>query len=1128
MHKSYLFPIVIFTIALLADLFSYREYPLAQSLDKIDAYVSQSLNVQKDYLLDNNQLQLFAKDSLTNQDFNKIKKIENQLAKQGIQCRLFEGDSLIFWNNIQLTDTLCHTYLHNGFKIELCKAVIDESGNIHNDILKNGLFNQKTSESSPNEHTHISELQGIQDQVIYRPYRLNVILIIFYLLAFLSLIIISLNTNKLGVILSLVIVRLAMIFFEWQDRFQNIELSNALFENFSYCVIDLLIDALIIFGLLNILSSKEIFKKIKSDRISLIVNAIFFILLTVSHIRLIQLLVNGSEVFNSFNDLSLISLNDLLSILAILIIQAGIFVFAYSLFVEIRKKKVSKPWVYASFGMLCLIISYFAEQIHLELNPFVLFVFLIVYILLYDLFVDVKSKNITWIIWWAIFFAAYLSALFFNYDIKKEVSNRHEFIKTIIKEIPEKKINELKSSSILDSISIVIKDLLTLPPEARYDKSDFDSFIMSKFNLEDISVELYRTNGDALFNNSKYNRIKNYLINWDSRIEYDEINNTIWVEDVIDSSYTSRIAFTLESNNQFDFNFNYYKDDQLLYNEIDLSQEELDIVQNSFQEIIYHKSNAYVKYAPGINQVLVSKKSFSGLIKPIALFSLLFCLIVLLSIFISLSHSFFNFLPEEWPFKFQRFDTLNSKIQISLILVILLSFVIIASITNSFMRKYLSAEKDKYFADKIESLANEIQDNIAVAQTSNEAMAIASNYKSKIEHIHNVDLDIFKLQGNKESTDYFTYTFFTKQEYPPPFTDRSNKQLKSYIPIILNGNTIGISSVDHRQTNKDSSYVYDFLGSIFNVYVFLFLIASVIAIFIARSITKPLSILNQKLLQLQLGKENELIDWERDDEIGSLIMNYNKLVNKLEESAQILAKTERDSAWREMAKQVAHEIKNPLTPMKLSIQYLEKAIKQNPEEASAISKKISNTLLEQIDNLTEIANAFSSFAELPQSSNVKIELNEVVELVHNLFRKREDMDIFLSEPIDPLFVYADKNQLIRILNNLVKNAIESIPNTRRGKINLTLESKGDKAIIKVSDNGIGIPFDMRNKIFQPKFTTKDSGSGLGLAICANMIESMNGRIYFDSEPDKGTDFYIELDIIRQSYYQDNDKRITLD
>lgn len=441
----------------------------------------------------------------------------------------------------------------------------------------------------------------------------------------------------------------------------------------------------------------------------------------------------------------------------------------------------------------------------------------------------------------------------------------------------------------------------------------------------------------------------------------------------------------------------------------------------------------------------------------------------------------------------------------------------------------MSKEKDTVTREKLQNITKDFTSRTLIASSATETVEIISNYKKNVEKIHNVTLDIHSIDHNLSELDYFTQIFFTKQDEPFAFTDESRLKGNSFIPILYKDDIAGIAEVMMKNTQQGSSLnVFDFLGSIFNVYVFLFLIASVISIFIAQSITRPLSILNQKLTQVKLGKNNDLISWERDDEIGILIGNYNKMVDKLGESAEILAKTERDSAWREMAKQVAHEIKNPLTPMKLSIQYLEKAIKQNPANALLITRKISNTMLEQIDNLTGIAEAFGNFAELPKTSNSRVELNNIVEVVHNLFRKREDMDIKLTAPIDPIYVHADKSQLVRILNNLVKNAIESIPTDRKGKINLDLRTVGDKAIIQVTDNGAGIPDHMKNKIFQPKFTTKDSGSGLGLAIAANMIESMNGRIHFTSEPGKSTSFFIELGLLRQFVDDGVKERVMLD
>jgi signal transduction histidine kinase len=175
---------------------------------------------------------------------------------------------------------------------------------------------------------------------------------------------------------------------------------------------------------------------------------------------------------------------------------------------------------------------------------------------------------------------------------------------------------------------------------------------------------------------------------------------------------------------------------------------------------------------------------------------------------------------------------------------------------------------------------------------------------------------------------------------------------------------------------------------------------------------------------------------------------------------------------------------------------------------------VSHTLIEQIDNLSNIASEFSNFAKMPQADNEKVLLNDVVASVHDLFRKREDMDIHLYVPIQDIYVFADRNQLVRVLNNVVKNAIQAIPEDRRGRVDISLLKRDDKAIISIMDNGTGIPNDMRDKVFSPNFTTKSSGTGLGLAICANIVETFNGRIYFATNPEEGTTFFIEIPLMR--------------
>jgi nitrogen fixation/metabolism regulation signal transduction histidine kinase len=306
-----------------------------------------------------------------------------------------------------------------------------------------------------------------------------------------------------------------------------------------------------------------------------------------------------------------------------------------------------------------------------------------------------------------------------------------------------------------------------------------------------------------------------------------------------------------------------------------------------------------------------------------------------------------------------------------------------------------------------------------------------------------------------------------------------------------------------------------FMGALLNVSVFLLIIAGAFALAVANSITRPMTVLGQKLKEFKLGKSNEPIEWKAKDELGLLIQEYNQMIVKLDESADLLALTEREVAWREMAKQVAHEIKNPLTPMRLSIQHLQHAMQNaDPIESRQLVQRVGMTLIEQIDNLSRIAAEFSTFAKMPKPQYERIILNDLVASVHDLFKKRDDMDFNLYVPIDEIYVNADKSHLLRVLNNLIKNAIQAIPGSRRGVIDIRLEKHGDRAIIQVNDNGKGISREMREKVFYPNFTTKTSGTGLGLAISKNIVESFGGRIYFETEEGVGTRFYFELPLLK--------------
>lgn len=241
------------------------------------------------------------------------------------------------------------------------------------------------------------------------------------------------------------------------------------------------------------------------------------------------------------------------------------------------------------------------------------------------------------------------------------------------------------------------------------------------------------------------------------------------------------------------------------------------------------------------------------------------------------------------------------------------------------------------------------------------------------------------------------------------------------------------------------------------------------------------------------------------------------MIRKLEESTTKLKQSEREGAWREMAKQVAHEIKNPLTPMKLSIQHLMRVQQTQPERAAEMMEKVSGNLIEQIENLSRIASEFSNFAKMPRANRQVLQLNEVINSVYQIFRETPDDSelLYMELPAQTVEVFADKGQIIQVLNNLIKNAIQAIPDDRQGMITLKLIPKEDIAYILVEDNGSGIPDAMIEKVFSPNFTTKTSGMGLGLAISKNIIDATGGQIYFKTKANQGTTFYIELPIYNE-------------
>ena len=301
--------------------------------------------------------------------------------------------------------------------------------------------------------------------------------------------------------------------------------------------------------------------------------------------------------------------------------------------------------------------------------------------------------------------------------------------------------------------------------------------------------------------------------------------------------------------------------------------------------------------------------------------------------------------------------------------------------------------------------------------------------------------------------------------------------------------------------------------AIVNLFAVLFVLSVVAAAFIANWTTRPLRLLEQGLERIALGGTNEPIRYQGQDELGHLVEVYNRKVAELRASADRLAASERESAWREMARQVAHEIKNPLTPMKLGLQHFERTWDPDAPDAGPRLQRFTAGMVQQIDALSTIASEFSSFAQMPRAQATDLDLREVVRAAVDVYHGHPQVR-FTAELPEPLPVHADREHLLRVFNNLLLNALQAIPEEREGLVEVHGRVQEGRAVVSVTDNGTGISEADRERIFRPNFTTKGSGTGLGLAMVKRLVENAGGSVHYETEEGMGTTFRVELPLRR--------------
>ena len=337
----------------------------------------------------------------------------------------------------------------------------------------------------------------------------------------------------------------------------------------------------------------------------------------------------------------------------------------------------------------------------------------------------------------------------------------------------------------------------------------------------------------------------------------------------------------------------------------------------------------------------------------------------------------------------------------------------------------------------------------------------------------------------------------------------NNVQYRSSYSLVLDNqsNPIWILNLPYYDDDSLNTYELDsFIIVLAEVYLFLLIIAIIFSYLISVYITKSLSEIGKKITKTRLDKTNKKIQIKaRSKEVNILVESYNKMTEKLNQSVEELSKSNKEQAWREMAKQVAHEIKNPLTPMRLTVQSFQKNFDVNDLYIDKKLDEFIKTLIQQIDTMSSIASAFSNFAEMPAQEGGKINIIEITRLALKIFKEKH---ITFNSEYKDLQVSIDRTQMIRIITNLVKNAIEACDKVLDPLIEVIIEFKNKNVLVYIKDNGVGIADDVQDKIFEPKFTTKTSGMGLGLGMVKNLVNSYGGKISFKSKIGQGTIFKI--------------------
>ncbi len=596
-----------------------------------------------------------------------------------------------------------------------------------------------------------------------------------------------------------------------------------------------------------------------------------------------------------------------------------------------------------------------------------------------------------------------------------------------------------------------------------------------------------------------------------------------------------------------EYSYAVYKDKKLVYQSGDYAYSIINTWGQSDNAFKFFEDNDYSHLLFTDSQpltVVVSKPS-NNAIEAIGLFSFIFTcctvvLILVLVLFILLNaqilkrSSITNNKLVSWIraslLKLMMMDDnqiilIRTRIQTSIIFIVFTTLIFSSYFTISFTTEKYNLRQTDRLMKKLRNIVINVENERISTLNSKITEGETEAFINQIADFYDTDITLYNTKGEVASSSisklfdeeivgtkmnpnaYFHLNLLRESQYSQTEIIGDLKFQAAYAPIFnTRSEVVGYLQLPYFSKQVDllseiSSVVIGFI----NLYVLLFIIIVMIAYWVSRNISYPLTLIQQRLSRTTLGDSNEPILWQRDDEIGELVTQYNRMIAELDASAKKLAENERQGAWRDIARQIAHEIKNPLTPMKLSVQHLQRAYANNDTNIGDKLTRTANLLIAQIDVLSE----FSSYAKMPaptyENINIKATLAQLIDLYSQ--GNEHKITLFCN---DNLYIMFDAGYFNRTISNLIKNAIQAMPEDEIGEIKIDVIDHNENIIIFVKDNASGMTEEQAQKVFTPYFSTKISGMGLGLPIVKNMIESGGGTITFTTQLGVGSEFCITL------------------